>query len=229
MGAATWLRNGALTDKDCFVAGDARDGASQHVGHINHVRQQVAQGTQALLLLKAPGEEAIGVARITIEKATVIMGYASQFPLGYELLGILDERRPAIVVADESQHPSLAGGGGTLDGFLRIPADRFFTQDVFSSLSRRPVDFQVHAIGRSHADGLNGGIGDHRAPVGRGALEAKALLGGLGTCFHLVGADNQLGGNPALMKTIWNGAIRAAVHFTHPAHANHPDTDCTCH
>ena len=193
MGATARLGNGTSPDKDFLVAGDTCDGASQHVGHINYVRHQVAQGAQSVFLLKAPGEEAIGVARITIEKATVIMGHASQFPLGYELPGILDERCPAIVVADEGQHPGLAGGGGTLDGFLRIPADRFFTQDVFSSLSRRPVDFHVHAIGRSHADGLNGGIGDHRAPVGRGAHEAKTLLGGLGTCFHLVGADNEPG------------------------------------
>src|SRR5215471_18080558 len=73
VGAAARLGNGALADKGFFVAGDARDGADQHVGQVNYVRQQVAQGTQAVLLLKAPGEEAVGVTRIAVEKATVIM------------------------------------------------------------------------------------------------------------------------------------------------------------
>ena len=157
------------------------------------------------------------------------MGQASQFPLGDELPGILDERRPAIVVADEGQHHSLAGGGCTLDGFLRILADRFLTQGVFPGPGRRPVDFQVHAVGRSHVDDLNCGISDHLTPVGCVALEAKTLLGSLSAGLHRVGADNEPGENPALMKTIWNGAIRAAVHFAHPPHANHTDTDCACH
>src|SRR5438105_6451060 len=104
------------------------------MGHINHMRHQVAQGTQAVLLLKTPGEKAVGVACITVEKAAMIMGQLSQFPLGDELSGILDERCPAIVVADEGQYPSLASSGGTLDSFLRILADRFLTQDVFASL-----------------------------------------------------------------------------------------------
>ncbi len=145
------------------------------------------------------------------------------------MAGILDERSPAIVVADGGQHPRFAGGGNTLDGFLWILADRFLTQDVFPSLGRCPVDFQVHVVGCSHADGLNLGIGNHRTPVGGVALEAKALLGGLCTRFYCVGADNEPGENPTLMKTVRNGAIRAAMYFTHPAHANHTDTDGTCH
>ena len=44
VGAAARLGNGTPADKDLFVAGDACDWAGQHVGHINHVRHQVAQG-----------------------------------------------------------------------------------------------------------------------------------------------------------------------------------------
>src|SRR5437588_631359 len=64
---------------------------------------------------------------IAVEKATMIMGHPSQFAIGDELPGILDERSPAIVVANESQHSGRVGGSGTLDGFLRIPANRFLT------------------------------------------------------------------------------------------------------
>src|SRR5205823_2685559 len=74
MGAAARLGNRASANKDFFVADDTRDGSDQHVGQINHVRHQVAQGAKAVLLLKAPGEEAVGVSCITVEKATVIMG-----------------------------------------------------------------------------------------------------------------------------------------------------------
>src|SRR5207253_928848 len=77
VGPASRLGNGSLTDKDFLVAGDSCDGTSQHVGHINHVRHQVAQSPQAMLLLKAPGEETHGVSGIAVEKATVIMGQAS--------------------------------------------------------------------------------------------------------------------------------------------------------
>ena len=59
--------------------------------------------------------------------------------------------------------------------------------------------------------------------------EAKALLGSLRTRLHRVSTDNEPGENPALMKSIRNGPVRAAVNFAHPTHANHSDTDSTCH
>src|SRR5205814_5824404 len=69
MGAAARLRNGTSPEKDFFVASDSRYWPGQHVGHINYVRHQVAQGAQPVFLLKAPGEEAVGVSRIAVEKA----------------------------------------------------------------------------------------------------------------------------------------------------------------
>src|SRR5258707_682174 len=157
------------------------------------------------------------------------MGQLSQFPFGDELPGILDKRCPAIVIADKGEYPSLASGGCALDGFLRVLANRFLTQDVFSSLSCRPVDFQVHSIRRSHTDDFNLWIGDHLTPVSGVTFEAKALLGSLRTRLHRVSTDNEPGENPALMKSIRNGPVRAAVNFAHPTHANHSDTDSTCH
>src|SRR5260221_14358116 len=74
MGAAARLGDGAPADKDFFVAGDAREGANQHVGQFNYVRHQVVQGNPALLLLKAPGEESVGVITIVIEKTTELVG-----------------------------------------------------------------------------------------------------------------------------------------------------------
>src|SRR5579884_1407803 len=182
-----------------------------------------------MLLLKTPGEEAVGISRVAIEKATMIMGQASELPLADELSGILDERGPAIVVTYRSHHSRFAYGGSTLNGFLGILADWFLTQDVFPSLGRCPVDLQVQPVGRSYADRLHLGIGDHRTPVSGVALEAKALLGGLRTRFYSVGADKESRDNAALMKPVRNGTIRAAMHFAHPAHANHADTDGTCH
>src|ERR1700736_1958495 len=111
--------------------------------HIDDVREQIAQGAQAVLLLEAPREETVGVSRVAVEKATVIVGQASQFACGDELAGILDDRRPAIVVADEGEYPGLVGGGGALDGFLWVLANRFLTQDGFSGPGDLADDFQV--------------------------------------------------------------------------------------
>src|SRR5215469_3514610 len=229
MGTTAWLRERTSLDKDCFVTTDTRDRACQHMGHIDHMRHQVPKGPQPLLLLKAPGEEAVGITRIAVKKATMIVSQSPQSPLSDKLPGVLDEWRPAIVVADKRQHPSLASSSGTLDGFLGIPSDWFLTQDVFPRLGRGPVNLQVHPIGRSHVDDLNCRVGDHLMPIGRGALKTKTLLGCLYARLHCIGAGNQSWDNPAFMKTVWYGAIRAAMYLAHPAHANHPDTDGTCH
>src|SRR5436305_3642400 len=182
-----------------------------------------------MLLLKAPGEEAVGVSCVAVEKATMIMGQASQLPFTDKLACILDERSPAIVVADGGYHPGFTGGSSTPDGFLWIFANWFLAEDVFASLRCCPVDFQMHPIWGSHANGFDLGVGNDGTPVGGIALEAKALLGGSRTCFYGIGADNEPRLNATFIKTVWNGAIRATMHFAHPTHANHPDTDSTCH
>src|SRR6266487_859580 len=229
MGAASRLWNGAAADEDLFVAADTRDGTGQHMCHIKYMRHQIAQGTQTILLFEAPREEAIGVSRVAVEKATVVVGQPSQFACGDELSRILNDRRPAIVVADEGEYSSLVGDGGTLYSFLRVLSNRFLTQDGFPGPGCFADDFQVHTVGGSYVDDLNLPVGDDRVPVGCVALEAKALLGSLRASFYLVGTDDEPGKQSTLKKSIWNGSIGATVNFAHPTHPDHTNTNCTCH
>src|SRR5579875_4006349 len=101
------LWNRALTNEGFFVAGNARDGTGQHMRHVDHMRHEVAQRAQAMFSLKTPGEEAIGVSRVAVKEATVIMRQAPQLTIGDELAGILHERCPAIVIANTGQQSSL--------------------------------------------------------------------------------------------------------------------------
>src|SRR5579875_1849229 len=229
MRALARLWNRSLTNKSFFVASDARNGTGQHMRHVDHMRHEVAQRAQAVFLLKTPGEEAIGVSRVAVEKATVIMCQASQFTIGDELAGILHEWCPAIVIANAGQQTSLTRRCDALNSFLRVLADRFPAEKVLTDLGHRAVNLQMHAVGRGHYDGLNGGVGDYITPIGRVAFKTETLLSRLGACLHLVGADDEPGIQATLVKTVWNGAIRAAVRLTHPAHTNHTNTDCACH
>jgi hypothetical protein len=142
------------------------------VGHINHVRHQAAQRTQALLLLKAPGKQTVKVSRIVAEEAPVIMGQLPQLSLYDELSSVLHKRCPAIIVADEGRHPGLTSSSSAPERFLWIP----LTQNMFPHLSCRPLDFQVQVIGRSHTDDLDLDVGDLLTPVGDVTLKTKTLF-----------------------------------------------------
>ncbi len=143
--------------------------------------------------------------------------------------GILDNRCPAIVVADEGEYSCLLRGLKALDGFLRVFANWLLAQDRFPGPGSFANDFQVHAVGSRYVNHLNLWIGDDLMPVGCVAFVAETFLRALSACFHLVGAHHEPGSYSALIETVWNSAIGAAVNFAHPTHADHADTNCTCH
>jgi hypothetical protein len=146
-----------------------------------------------------------------------------------QVAGMLDDRRPAVVVADERDETGAPGERRRLEGLGRRATDRLLAQDVLAGGERRPDHGQMGVVRRRDADGLDRRIGDHVRPVGRGPLEPEPLPGGLGPARVVVRAGDEPGVDPAVVEAVADEPVRAAVGLAHPAHAHHPDPDRPSH
>src|SRR5467141_2943347 len=229
MGAGSRLRDWPPLDEDLLVGRERLDRSGHHLGHVDHVRHEVPERPQPLRLLEPPGEEAERVARIAVQEAAVIVRELSQLALADELARVLDERRPAVVVADERDGSGLPRGRVALEGLLRLASHRLLAEDVLSRLERGAVDLEVHAVWSGDVHHLHFGIGDHLPPIGGGPLEPEALLRGSGALFHRVAADHQLRHEAAPGEPIRDGSVGPAVDLAHPSHADDADAECLSH
>ncbi len=73
------------------------------------------------------------------------------------------------------------------------------------------------------------GIFNDSSPICRLLLKTKSAPSSAGSGFDVIGTNNELGMKRTLRKTLDDLAVRSAVHFTHPTHANDPDSYDTWH
>ena len=158
------------------------------------------------------------------------MGQTAKRAGGDEVRRVLDDRRPAVVVADERDSPvGRAGERGGLQRLLRGAADRLLAEHVLAALEGRPDHVEVRVVRGRDADGLDRRVVDDIVPVRGRSLEAEPGLRGRGTSAVRVGAGDEPGGDPALREPVADEAVRAAVGLAHPAHPDHADAHDPTH
>jgi hypothetical protein len=189
------------------------------------VGHQVPKGTKAVLLFKAPREEPKGVAGVAIEKASVVVGDRSQFARGDEVAGVLNDRRPAVVVAGKTHHPRPLHRIGSGDRLLGKASHRLFTRDVLARRRCRVHEFQVHTVGRGDIHHIYIGVVDHLAPVGDVLPEAEPFLRGFCPLLIGVGAHHQDRIDPLFDKPVGYHPVRPGVDVSHPPHSDNPDSN----
>jgi hypothetical protein len=87
----------------------------------------------------------------------------------------------------------------------------------------------VEAVRRSNIDHLNRGIIYYLTPIGGNLLKTEPPLRIARAGFYIIAANHQTRHNFAILKAFQNLAIRPAVGFTHPAHANYTNTNLSRH
>ena len=116
------------------------------------------------------------VATIHREEPAAVMGQFAQPPVDDELAGVLDERRPAVVVSAAGDHAGAATRQLDRGRRLGIDADRLLARDVLPRRRRRLDDLAVEGVRRRDIDDVNVVAGDQLAPVevARGEPEVVA-------------------------------------------------------
>src|SRR5262249_41363672 len=113
--------------------------------------------------------------------------------------------------------------------FPWIATDWLFAKYVFACVGRCLSDLQVQVIGRGDVDHRDFRIVNDLPPISGIALEPEPLLGVAGTRLHLVGTHDQTCQESAFVEAVGNHPVRAAVHQSHPAHADDADADWFIH
>src|SRR5579863_1292083 len=181
------------------------------------------------LPLKAPRQNAVGVAAVIDEEPPPVMRERTELAALDQLSGVLDNRRPAIVVSYPVQGTGLARQAGNLRRLAAVAPNRLFAEDVLACLSRQTDHFQVQMIGGRYIHDVDVRMRDDLLPIGRELLETEPLLRFTGASLDFVGTDDQPRANAALMKPVGNRAVGAAVDQPHPSHSNDADTDFFSH
>src|SRR5262249_42902979 len=155
---------------------------------------------QPLVRQEAPRQKAAGVARVAVQESPMIMGKRAKLAALYQLAGILDDRRPAIVIANQRQYARLSCRHITLNGIFGEAAHGLFTENVLLLSRRRADHLKVHAVWRGDVHCLNVWMANYLVPVCREPRKAEALLGLTSTRLDRIRADHQTGLNSTIVE-----------------------------
>ena len=221
---------GPLFDEDLSGPDDAADrpagGADQEVGEVDGVAEDVGRHSVARLIdEEPPRQQAERIRPVHREEPAVVVRDVADRTTVDELLGVLDERRPAIVVADPGDHarPPRRELGG--DGLGRCSADRLLAEHVLAVGRRRFDHLDVEHVRSRHEHDVDVVVFDHAAPERDRRFEPERSHGLLAPVLDGVADDHQLGLVVAVGEVARSPAATTAVRLTHPSEADHTDPD----
>jgi hypothetical protein len=180
-------------------------------------------------VLKAPREHGLRVGSVACKEPASKVGKLAQFSFTDQLPCVLHHGSPAVVVPNEAKNTSLSGQALDLGGLARILAYGLLAKDMLSGGSSGTPHLQMHVVRRCDIHNLNARVRNHVLPAGCVTLEAKSLLGLLGSFLNFVCANNEFCLDATIVEAIGSGEIRTAVHRPHPAHPDHAHADDLLH
>ena len=209
------------------VAGDAHhfdDLADEEVGEVDAVAEQVGRDAVATLVDEvAPAQRTQRVVAIARQEATAVVRDRADAAGVDERLGVLHERRPAVVVADTGG--DVAGcplGRGDL---RRGAADRLLAEHRLARRGRRARDLDMEHVGRGDHHDVDARVLDDSAPVVGCGREAEVGDGRVTPASRGVGTQHELGLGDAVGEQRRDPPVAAAVRLTHPPQPDHADPD----
>ncbi len=151
------------------------DRADEHVRQIDRVAQDVGRHAVAgLVELEAPRQQTHRIGAVHREEAAAVVGDLAESAVVDQLLGVLHQRRPAVVVADTGDHAGAAGWPLRSRTVCSGVPPTGFSQKTCLPASAAAIAMRlVQHVRRADADDVDVGVVDDLAPVGGAPLGTR--------------------------------------------------------
>ena len=223
------LGSGPLADERLARADDVGDRSDEVHGQVDGVAEQIgAHAMAGLIDEEPPRQHAERVVPVAGEEPPAVVRDAPEPAAVDELLGVLHERCPAVVVPDAGD--DVAGGALRGDGLCRRATDRLLAEHRLAGGRGGTDHLDVQHVRGGDDDEIDVGVLDDLAPVvGRlGEAEAFDRLGAPGR--DGIGADDEHRVGDAIGEQRRDAAVGPAVGLAHPAEPDNADAQAPpCH
>ncbi len=160
-------RQRALLDERLTRAEDLGDATDEVVAEVDRVAEDVGADTvTGLVDEEPPRQQAHRIAAVHREESAVVVGDLADRPVLDHLLGVLHQRRPAVVVPDTGDHAGMASRSFGDDRLLRRSTDRLLAEHCLAGGSGGLDHLDVQHVGGSDEDDVDIGGIDDLVPVG---------------------------------------------------------------
>ncbi len=180
---------------------------------------------------ESPGQQPHWIAAVHREEnSTVVVGDVADLTAVDQLLGVLHQRRPPVVVADTGDHAGVSRRAFCGNRLRRGTADRLLAEDRLTCVCDRLDHFDVQHVGalsrrRRRRRTRPPPRASRRPRVDTRTNEPRRLV----SCLDRVADHDELGLVVAIEEVARRGATATAVCLTHPAEADHTDTKRLAH
>ena len=180
---------------------DLLDTADQHVGEVDRMAENVRRHAVAgLVEHEAPREQTHRIGAVHRKEATSVVGDLAEFTSVDQLLGVLHQRRPSVVVSDTCDHTGRPRGGFDANGLFGCATHRLLAEHMLARFGGSDRNRLVQHVRRADHDDVDVVVGDQVVPVDGAVTKAEVGDGLIDPRRHVVADHHQFGVELALGK-----------------------------